>query len=220
VPSFATAGFTVIRNALTRVRCNDLAALTELLDVSGPGTRCLLSLGWAQQLAAEIQASAAFRDVLPRSHVAVQCTYFEKSAKNNWLVPIHQDLSVPVAHQDTLPGWGPWSTKEGVTFVQPPVAVLEQLVAVRVHLDPCGSEDGPLHVVPGSHLQGVISPGCAIELRRNERACLAQVGDALAFRPLLLHRSTKSSGASRRRVLHILFAPMSSALGVQWRSAA
>ena len=218
--SFANTGFTLIPRALTSERCAQLAALTESLSVAGPGTRCLLSHQWAHELATEVQQWTALRQVNSCSLAAVQCTYFEKSAENNWLVPIHQDLSVPVARQTKLPGWGPWSTKEGVTFVQPPVAVLEQLVAVRLHLDPCGAEDGPLHVVPSSHLQGVIGPADASALRRHEQACLAQIGDALAFRPLLLHRSSKSSGASRRRVLHLLFAPAASTLGMEWRSAA
>ena len=43
------------------------------------------------------------------------------------------------------------SQKEGILFVQPPRAVLEQLVAVSVHLDDCAERHGPLRVVPGSH---------------------------------------------------------------------
>ena len=63
--------------------------------------------------------------------VAVQCTYFEKSADRNWLVPIHQDLAIPVARRVEHPALRGWSHKEGSLFVQPPADVLAQLVAVR-----------------------------------------------------------------------------------------
>jgi hypothetical protein len=213
-------GFAIIRGALSARRCEQLALLTDSLGIAGPGSRCLLSYQWCRQLAIEVRQARGLADLIPESHSPVQCTYFEKSTENNWLVPIHQDLSLPAPERTPLPGWGPWSEKEGATFVQPPVAVLEQLLAVRIHLDPCGVTDGPLHVVPGTHLQGVIRPENAAALRIQEQACLAQVGDALVFRPLLLHRSSKSSGASRRRVLHFLYAPPSAALDVEWPSAA
>jgi hypothetical protein len=213
-------GFAIVRSALSARRCEQLALLTESLGIAGPGSRCLLSHEWCRELAIEVRQARGLADLIPASHSPVQCTYFEKSKENNWLVPIHQDLSLSVPERTPLPGWGPWSEKEGATFVQPPVSVLEQLLAVRIHLDPCGVTDGPLYVVPGSHLQGVIRPENAAAHRNKEQACLAQVGDALVFRPLLLHRSSKSSGASRRRVLHLLFAPRSAALGVAWPSAA
>jgi hypothetical protein len=36
-------------------------------------------------------------------------------------------------------------------YVQLPVSVLEQLMAIRVHVDECTAENGPLRVVPESH---------------------------------------------------------------------
>jgi len=105
-------------------------------------------------------------------------------------------------------------------YVQPPCGVMEQLVAVRLHLDPCCAEDGPVHVVPGSHLQGVISAQEAVAMRQYEQACLAQVGDVLVMRPLLLHRSSKATGASRRRVLHFLFCPVELPHGLAWPNRA
>ncbi len=42
-------------------------------------------------------------------------------------------------------------------FVQALVEVLEQLVALRLHIDECGPEDGALKVIPGSHLNGRLS---------------------------------------------------------------
>lgn len=38
--------------------------------------------------------------------------------------------------------------------VQPPSEVLENMIAVRVHLDDCGMDHCPLRVIPGSHRHG------------------------------------------------------------------
>lgn len=139
----------------------------------------------------------------------------------NWLVPLHQDLAIPVAEQREAPGFSAWSHKLGEVFVQPPAEVLEQLLAVRVHLDACADADGPLHVVPGSHASGVLSPDSAFSARelRGTVACVAEVGDALLMRPLLLHASSKASGTSMRRVLHFLFGPPGLPHGLRWRHA-
>ena len=64
------------------------------------------------------------------------------------------------------PGLRGWSQKEGALFVQAPVELLAQLVAVRVHLDACGADDGPLRVLPGSHRLGLVAPEAAV-LARN-----------------------------------------------------
>jgi ectoine hydroxylase-related dioxygenase (phytanoyl-CoA dioxygenase family) len=152
--------------------------------------------------------------------VAVQCTYFEKSSARNWLVPLHQDLSIPVAERVDECGWSGWSEKEGVVFVQAPVEVLEQLVAVRLHLDRCGSSDGPLRVVPGSHSHGVLAPAATVAVRDavGECLCEAEVGTALVMRPLLLHASSKSLGTGRRRVLHFLYGSRSLPHGLRWQT--
>ena len=134
----------------------------------------------------------------------------------NWLVPVHQDLSIPVREcvdDAVLRGW---SRKEDAWYVRPPVGVLEEMVAVRLHLDSCGAADGPVHVVPGSHMQGAISPLEASTMRQAEVACLAEVGDLRVMRPLLLHRSSKATGTSRRRVLHFLFGPAELPHGLEW----
>lgn len=69
-------------------------------------------------------------------------------------MPWHQDLTIAVQERLDVPGYGPWTVKAGVTHVQPPVAVLERMVAVRLHLDDCGAENGPVRVLRGSHRLG------------------------------------------------------------------
>lgn len=139
----------------------------------------------------------------------------------SWPVPVHQDLSISVAEQVESAELKSWSRKAGDLFVQPPVTVLEQLLAVRLHLDDCGEADGPLRVVPGSHKLGRIDAQQASLVRQQsgEHVCTAPQGSALLMRPLLLHASSKSTGTSARRVLHFLYGPKALPFGLQWREA-
>jgi ectoine hydroxylase-related dioxygenase (phytanoyl-CoA dioxygenase family) len=77
-----------------------------------------------------------------------------------------------VREQRDVPGWGPWSTKDGVLHVRPPAEVMARMLAVRVHLDDCGESDGPLRVLPGSHKHGLLSEA-GYAAGRKERQPLA-----------------------------------------------
>jgi Phytanoyl-CoA dioxygenase (PhyH) len=184
---------------------------------SRAGTRNLLDLEWCQALVQRLRAARGIGELLPRSSVAVQCTLFDKTLDRNWLVALHQDLSIPVSAPVAHPELRAWSVKEGQNFVQPPDELLAQLVAVRVHVDECGPENGPLRVVRGSHREGRLS-GTAARLLRDrvgEVACTVGRGGALIFKPLLLHASSKASSPHRRRVLHFLFGPASIGYGLR-----
>jgi len=211
---FARHGFAVIPGVADAGRCEWYAA--QISADGTAGSRSLLSQAWCAELADSLASAPALRGVLPPGHVVVQCTFFEKSEYVNWLVPVHQDLSIPVRERVDDTVLCGWSRKEDGWYVQPPAGLLEQMVAVRLHLDPCGAGDGPVHVVPGSHQQGTISPQEAVAMRQNEVACLAAPGDVLVMRPLLLHRSSKATGNSRRRVLHFLFGPAELPHGLEW----
>ena len=212
-------GYAVVDAVLSADECN--AVIAQIASGDGPGSRDMLAMPWCAQLARQLHASQALAALLPMDHVAVQCTYFEKSRNTNWLVPIHQDQSIPVRERKEHAELSGWSSKEGACFVQPPQHVLEQLLAVRLHLDECGPDDGPLRVVHGSHTQGIIDADQAREIRaaQGDVACPAHAGAALLMRPLLLHASSKANGSSRRRVLHFLFGPAQLPYGLQWALA-
>lgn len=213
---FASSGFALFPAVLSPAECQRLTRHVSDLACARAGTRCLLHQPWCAELADRLRQHPSLSPLLPASHVAVQCTYFLKSAEVNWLVAVHQDTAIPVAQRCHHPDLRGWSVKEGIQYVQPPPQLLEQLIALRVHLDPCRLEDGPLRVVPGSHLDGIIPPSQAVEARLAEVLCLAEPGDVLAMRPLLLHASSKSTGESQRRVLHFLFGPSQLPYGLSW----
>jgi hypothetical protein len=218
--TLSSEGFAIVREVLDASECSSAANDAQASTIDRAGTRRLLDLPWCRSLASRLRIEK-LRDVIPGDYVAVQCTYFEKSRARNWLVPIHQDLSIPVAERRDVPGFGAWSEKEGEIFVQAPARLLGRLLAVRVHLDPCQDEDGPLHVVPGSHALGILTPNesMAARVELGSKACIAGVGDALVMRPLVLHASSKASGASHRRVLHFVFGPRELPHGVRWKHA-
>jgi ectoine hydroxylase-related dioxygenase (phytanoyl-CoA dioxygenase family) len=218
--AFFSEGFVIVHDLLDAGECATVAGNAQTATTASAGTRRLLDLPWCRSLASRLRAGR-LRGVLPMDYVAVQCTYFEKSKTRNWLVPIHQDLSIPVKERQEAPGFSGWSEKEGELFVQAPIDLLSQLMAVRVHLDPCREEDGPLQVVPGSHALGILAPKASVEVRSTlgSQACIAGVGDALVMRPLLLHASSKASGTSLRRVLHFVFGPRELPYNLRWQHA-
>lgn len=220
--AFERDGFGHVSSVLTLAECRETANLVTLSDLKTGGSRDLLGRSWCRELAHRLRAHEILGPMIGTDKVAVQCTYFEKSAGRNWLVALHQDLSVPVAARIDHPALKGWSKKEGAWFVHAPEEVLNQLIAVRLHLDLCAAADGPLRVVPGSHALGVLQDDQvqAERARRGEIDCLAKAGDALVLRPLLLHASSKGSGTSRRRVLHFVFGPRALPHGLSWHVSA
>jgi ectoine hydroxylase-related dioxygenase (phytanoyl-CoA dioxygenase family) len=214
----STDGVALVQELLNEQECDDVARSLERVQAVGAGSRRLLHEPWCAALAEKVMAHPVVRAALPeRGARAVQCSVFEKSAARNWLVAIHQDLSIPVAARVDHPALSGWSEKEGAHFVQPPDGVLAPLLAVRIHIDACSLEDGPLKVVPGSHELGRVEPARAALLGRAQGVTIpAARGDALLMRPLVLHASSKSSGTSRRRVLHFVFGPEALPCGLAW----
>jgi hypothetical protein len=218
--SFASDGFTVVPRVIDGAECDELARRTDALPLAA-GSRNLLEFDWCARLARHLATTSALAPFIRHDLVPVQCTVFTKTPGRNWGVAIHQDLSIPVARRVPAARLTGWSDKEGTPFVHAPAAVLDDLVAVRVHLDPCGPDDGPLRCVPGSHAAGRLSnlEGLALRDERGTVTCLAERGDAFVMRPLVLHASRRASGTSRRRVLHFLFGPRTLPLGLEWPTA-
>jgi ectoine hydroxylase-related dioxygenase (phytanoyl-CoA dioxygenase family) len=140
--------------------------------------------------------------------VPFRATLFEKSPEANWLVVWHQDTALPVAARFDTEDWGPWSEKSGVLYAHAPYWALGRVIALRLHLDASTKDNGPLRVVPGSHLLGVLSDDEVYEHAKTGDSfeCLVGRGGVLVMRPLLIHSSSKAISAEPRRVLHIEYA--------------
>lgn len=183
------------------------------------GRRNLLDVGSVRELARSGPIREVAEGILGAGCLAVRGLLFDKTPGANWKVPWHQDLTVAVAEKREAPGFGPWSVKERVDHAQAPAEILNRMLAIRVHLDDCGPENGPLRVLPGSHWSGKLDAR-AIEAMKGEIpavACLAPRGGLIAFRPLLLHASSAAASPRHRRVVHLEFAAGPLPGGLRWR---
>lgn len=216
----AEQGWSRVASGVPRAQL-DALPLDETLAAEAAGSRNLLDQPWCRALVEPLRSRLQSVGIPIADRVAIQCTFFRKTADCNWKVPYHQDLSVPVAEQVAHPGLPGWSMKEDGCYVQPPDSLLSRLLAVRLHLDSCGAGDGALRVIPGSHRAGRIDADAVSAYRdgRAETVCEADVGDLLLMRPLLLHASSKATTPAGRRVLHFLFAPPEPGFGLRWRTS-
>lgn len=182
------------------------------------GTRSLLAVPAIRELATSGAAFELVTRVLGHGARPVRGILFDKQPGANWDLGWHQDRAIAVREKRDAPGFVGWSIKEGVTHVLPPAFVLEEMLAVRIHLDDCGLDNGPLRVSPGTHRHGLIEKS---QMRRQvedhgETVCPCQVGDVLIMRPLLLHASSASVAPCHRRVVHIEYAACDLPFGLEW----
>jgi ectoine hydroxylase-related dioxygenase (phytanoyl-CoA dioxygenase family) len=180
--------------------------------------RNLLDVPAVREVARSPVVRALAESVIGRGAFAVRGILFDKTPDANWKVAWHQDLTIAVRGRREVEGFGPWSEKAGVASVQPPAGVLERMITVRLHLDDCFAENGPVNVLPGSHLRGRLS-AAEIERLRADAApvatCIAR-GGALVMRPLLLHASSPATSPAHRRVVHLDFAADALPGGLEW----
>ncbi|RZL12973.1 MAG: phytanoyl-CoA dioxygenase [Hymenobacter sp.] len=224
---FQEGGFAIIPQLYTPP---EVAALLDCIETA-PGAsanfRRSQDVFAIRNLLGEIPAlspllsTAALRELLtelfPAGCHLTKAIYFDKPAGSNWLVAWHQDLMINVAQRVDLPGFGPWTAKAGWVAVQPPSAVLENTVTIRVHLDDCDATNGALKVVPGSHRQGVVPAETIASYTATATVCAVPAGGAMLMKPLLLHASNRSTSNRPRRVIHLEFSAEELPAGLAWR---
>lgn len=172
------------------------------------GARHVLRVPAVRELSSDHRLMTIAQQYVGSAPVAFRATLFSKSPGANWLVVWHQDTALPVRRRTEDSAWGPWSTKAGALQAHAPAWALENIVALRVCLDDSTNMNGPLRVLPDTHLEGVLSD---VEISRRARvttpvACVAVSGGVVAMRPLTIHASSKANDGHLRRVLHIEYA--------------
>jgi ectoine hydroxylase-related dioxygenase (phytanoyl-CoA dioxygenase family) len=176
---------------------------------SRAGIRNALRVPAVHSLANDEKLVTLARHALGDGAIPFRATLFDKSPDSNWLVVWHQDTALPLRERKDVHGWGPWSVKEGVICAHAPALALEQVLAIRVHLDNSNNENGPLRVLPRSHTMGVLTDDAIHDLSVNTPAvdCYVPSGGIVLMRPLTVHASSKAKAKeARRRVLHIEYA--------------
>jgi len=195
-----------------------IQALETALDADQHGIRNLLSNSIVLVIAGSDEVRRPVASVLGAGCFAVRGIFFNKNPRANWKVTWHQDCVIAVREKLDIEGWGPWSSKAGVIHVRPAPAILQHMLATRIHLDDCGENNGPLRVIPGSHRDGILSDA-EIQDRSKGRAvaCAGLRGDAILMRPLILHSSPPATKPSNRRVVHLEFATHELPCGAKWQ---
>lgn len=218
-------GFAVVPQVLDE---SQIAALIEATKAPSTGAvsqresifaiRNLLEVPAIRELARSPEVRALVEPILGPNAFAVRGIFFDKTPDANWKVVWHQDLSIAVQEKREVEGFGPWSVKAGAVHVQPPMAVLEKMLTVRLHLDHCTLENGPLKVIAGSHQLGRLSAAQIAEQRAQNEEIVVPVplGGALLMRPLILHASSPSQTPAHRRVVHLEFAVEPLPEGLEW----
>jgi hypothetical protein len=209
-------GYTIAELVLSDSACDRIvSALPEVSERRG-GVRNLIE---HPTVVAMLRDQRFARAIEIPGLVAVKATLFDKTPESNWRVQWHQDRLIAVRERVDADGFGPWTTKNGVVHVAPPARVLEEMIAVRVHLDDCGPENGPLRAIPGSHRRGKLTAEEIAKLAATGPIAELSVprGALLVMRPLLVHASAPAVSASHRRVLHIELAPRDLIAPLQWR---
>ena len=228
--TFERDGFAIVPDVLDSEQVD--ALLTALqgvrpgsaLERSGEvyGSRNLLrDVSQVRELSKLPRLRALVESVIGSGAFAVRGLLFDKTPTANWTVPWHQDLTIAVKERVEAQGFGPWTVKAGVPHVRPPVEVLAKMVTVRLHLDECGPDNGPLRVIPGSHRDGRLD-GASTQSwleRVPARTCLVPRGGAVLMKPLLLHASSPSNAPGHRRVVHLEYAAVRLPHGVEWHES-
>ena len=136
---------------------------------------------------------------------AVRAIAFDKTGNANWFVPWHQDRTIAVRERDEGAAVTHWTVKAGVPHCEAPVALLENMLTLRWHLDLIGPDDGGLRVLPGSHRLGRLDAEArrALAAKTTQVELAVSAGTVVAMRPLLVHGSRRRTTQGHRRVLHV-----------------
>jgi hypothetical protein len=187
-----------------------------------PGRRLLLEAPTTDLLAATGKIGTVAARLLGPGARPVRAVLFDKTQAVNWIVAWHQDRTIAVRERQDTPDFGPWSVKDGIVHVAPPIAVLDQMVTLRVHLDACADDNAPLIVALGSHRLGKVAADSA-EAAANRHpiyACHADAGDVWAYATPILHTSAKSISDRRRRILQLDYSASALPGDLEWLGVA
>jgi len=218
VSPFNRVGYAISDLVLSDSECEMIAEGLPSPTRRQGGVRHLLGNPTVRRLLSDRRLEVAIRDFVDEPLVAVKATLFDKTALANWHVQWHQDRVISVAERLDISGYGPWTIKKGVHHVEAPQHVLEQMVAIRIHLDESSLANGPLRVIPGSHRVGKLTEAeIATLVASSDQVDLSlQQGSILLMRPLLLHASSPAANPAHRRVLHVELAPRSAIAPLLW----
>lgn len=146
-----------------------------------------------------------------------KATFFDKKPNANWQVSWHQDTTINVQQRKEVEGYSAWVERDGVISVIPPPSILQNRLAIRIHLDDTGEGNGVLQIISGSHHKQLSTEEIkTITENSFPILCAVPSGGVQVLHPLLLHASKKATAAKRRRVIHLEFCSAELAPELEW----
>jgi predicted DNA-binding transcriptional regulator YafY len=143
--------------------------------------------------------------------------YFDKNEEANWSVTWHQDLTINLQDKKKVKNYTGWTSKDGVISVCPPQEINESIFTIRIHLDEVDEKNGCLYIVPGSQKKVHTDEEKQVITENSEPIPIkVQEGGIMLMKPLLLHKSAKSTNQRKRRVIHLEFTSVKLANGLEW----
>jgi ectoine hydroxylase-related dioxygenase (phytanoyl-CoA dioxygenase family) len=219
-------GFAVTETIYTVDEIRALLAIIDNAEAEQPVFRKTAGLFAIRQFfkavpsAVNVLLNASLRqlldDVVGDGYQVVKAIYFDKPEGSNWFVSYHQDLRISVDRRDEFPGYARWTVKDDQFAVQPPLAILEDNITLRIHLDNTNIENGALRVIPGTQAAGISRPEKLDRDAVSEVCCEVPQGGVMLMRPLLMHASGRTVNQKPRRVVHIEFSRKSLPAGLEW----
>ena len=227
--TLATDGFYIIGSALTDAQCDRLLKQIETASQTNQGSiRSSQGTVYAARnlidhldnlipLVRSTGLCDHLKDAIGNDCGLVRVLYFDKPSDRSWTLPFHKDLTIAV-EDNSLPTnhLSKPTRKAGVDHVEASEAVLENMLTLRIHLDEVTTANGPLQVIPQSHLSGKT----IVAYEHDPVKILVQRGDVLAMVPMIAHGSghTEPEKQLRRRILHLEFCGTSALPdGYQWK---
>lgn len=222
----STEGFLIIQNVYTNHEIEQILELINRIDTTKDTFRKSADLFAIRQFLKEIPKSynlifndrlkAIVKSQFSKDYFVVKSIYFDKPEKSNWFVAYHQDLTISVDKKLVLENFGPWTVKQNQYAVVPPVAILENIYTIRIHLDDTDENNGALKVIPKSHLRGINRVENIDWSKESEITCKVKKGGVMIMKPLLFHSSSKTTNNSKRRVIHIEFSDIQLPSQLKW----
>lgn len=219
-------GFTIINNVFTAEEVAAIIDAISSIDTSGPAFRKTSDLFAIRRFVKEVPVISSFifnnrlrtviYELFGPDYFLVKSIYFDKPEQSNWFVAYHQDLTISVDAKKQVAGFEQWTVKNDQFAVQPPVALLENIFTIRIHLDDTDENNGALKIVPGSHSKGIYRPETIDWNTEQEVVCTVQSGGIMIMQPLLLHSSNRTTNNNKRRVIHLEFSNQLLPGQLQW----
>jgi len=228
INSVAQNGFAVVANVIDSTTLERVEKELAEVQIDGIGSQragkafgirnLMNAIPFTRELAHSPALKSLVDPILDHTSRVVRGVYFDKHKHANWKVTWHQDLTIAVRARIAVDGFSAWSVKTGITHVQPPLSVLENMLTLRLHLDHTDQSNGALRVLPGTHRLGRLDADQIQYCKQQQQTvtCAVNRGDVLVMRPLLLHSSLPSVDPSHRRVLHFEYAAADLPGDLEW----